>query len=68
MLGPIARKINYLRERLSDLSSVHATLGGDSEIHVEGWAHCPCSLSAQLRDISQEIEKLIERKSRKAKR
>jgi hypothetical protein len=59
--GPNAIEIEALRERIRDLSSVHATLGNVEHI---GWGNCGCDLAKRLREISEQIQKLMKRSKR----
>lgn len=63
MLSPTAIKLDGLRERIRDLSSVHATLSLNDVTHI-GWANCACDLAKRLREISDEIQKLTKRSKR----
>lgn len=64
MLGPNARKIRTLRERVEELSAIHASLG-----HPIGWANCECALAKLLRLRSDEIGGLLDKQksNRRAK-
>ncbi len=60
-------KIQQLRERVSELSSVHASLGDfprGNMLHGShvGWSSCQCSLARLLREYSEKIEKLMARR------
>jgi hypothetical protein len=60
MLGPLTRKIEALRERISDLSAVHASL------NHPGWANCQCPLAKVLGEHSAKVLKLLAAKKRRA--
>jgi hypothetical protein len=62
MRGPVASKIEELRESVRNLSAIHASL---TPKHC-GWAVCECRLAQRLREVSEQIGKLLARKKRRA--
>lgn len=55
---PAPKKVEDLRECVSNLSAVHSSLTPEHR----GWANCDCQLAKRLRELSAQILKLLARR------